>query len=102
MNTITHAPDFPGGRPGQTSGYPSKGAKVGPAWDEIWRRLEAAQDALDGRELAAAVAPTHDLQPATLVALISRAAKAGILSREPREVTTGRGPRTRTFYRIAP
>lgn len=94
------APDFPGGRYKQDTGYPSQGKKLGPAWQEIWDRLRYAPDALDGRELADQVAPRHDLAPATLVALISRAAKAGVLTREPRPVKSGRGQRTRTFYRI--
>jgi hypothetical protein len=86
--------------PDITPGYPSNGAKLGPAWSAIWRALARADDALDGRELAAKVAPKYELAPATLVALISRAAKAGLLDREPRPVITGRGTRTRTFYRI--
>lgn len=94
MTTKT-APDI-------TPGYPSNGAKLGPAWASIWRDLSRAGDALDGRELAAKIAPKHELTPSTLVALISRAAKAGLLTREPRAVTTGRGQRTRTFYRIHP
>lgn len=88
--------------PDITPGYPSKGAALGPAWAQIWRALSRSEDALDGRELAAQVAPRHGLAPATLVALISRAAKADLLTREPRAVTTGRGRRTRTFYRINP
>jgi hypothetical protein len=94
------APDFAGGRYGQETGYPSKGRKLGPAWQEIWDRLRMASDALDGRVLADEVAPRHDLSPSTLVALLSRAAKSGLLTREPRFVTTGRGQRARTFYRI--
>lgn len=92
MTTKT-APDI-------TPGYPSNGAKLGPAWASIWRTLSRADDALDGRLLAEKHAKANDLAPATLVALISRAAKAGLLTREPRPVTTGRGQRTRTFYRI--
>jgi hypothetical protein len=94
MTTQT-APDI-------TPGYPSKGRKLGPAWVSIWQLLGQAQDALDGRELAEDVSGQHDLAPATLVALIQRAAKAGILTREPRAVASGRGDRTRTFYRINP
>lgn len=92
MTTKT-APDI-------TPGYPSNGAKLGPAWASMWRKLRMSDDALDGRELSERVAAQHDLAPATLVALISRAAKAGLLTREPRPVVTGRGQRTRTFYRI--
>lgn len=92
MTTKT-APDI-------TPGYPSKGPMLGPAWSAIWRDLSRSEDALDGRELAQKVAVKHGLATSTLVALISRAAKAGLLTREPRPVTTGRGQRTRTFYRI--
>jgi hypothetical protein len=92
MTTKT-APDI-------TPGYPSKGAALGPAWASIWRTLSAADDALDGRLLAEKHARQHQLAESTLVALISRAAKAGLLTREPRPVSTGRGQRTRTFYRI--
>jgi hypothetical protein len=94
MTNLT-APDI-------TPGYPSKGRKLGPAWVSIWQQLSQAEDALDGRELAEDISGQHDLAPATLVGLIQRAAQAGILNREPREVASGRGPRTRTFYRIAP
>ena len=46
------------------------------------------------------MAPKHDLAPATLVALLSRAAKAGILEKDHRPVQSKRGTRSRTFYRI--
>jgi hypothetical protein len=97
MTTTRTVPDI-------TPGYPSRGAQLGPAWTKIWRALERSGDFEDGHELAARVAKTTGLAPATLVALISRAAKAGLLEREPRQVTvkilkrTGR--RTHTFYRI--
>lgn len=102
------APDFPGGRPGQDTGYPSKGKKLGPAWQQIWDRLRMSSDAVDGKELADAVAPDYDLAPATLVGLLSRAALAGVLDKEHRSVQTtitrkGKttpATRTRTFYRI--
>jgi hypothetical protein len=97
--TVKSAPDIP--NPAYPKGgYPTKGAKLGPAWSAIWRKLNRADDYLDGRELADQVAPKHDLAPATLVALLSRAAKAGILQKELRPVQTKRGARDRTFYRI--
>lgn len=93
------APDIP--NPAYPrGGYPTGGAKLGPAWAEIWKRLSNADDYLDGRILADKVALRHDLAPATLVALLSRAAKADVLAKELRPVKSGRGTRSRTFYRI--
>jgi hypothetical protein len=92
--TTTTAPDL-------TPGYPSKGRKLGPAWVDIWRTLSASEDHVDGRELAEAIAPAHELSPATLVALMSRAAKAGLLTTQKRTVTGSRGDRVRTHYRAA-
>jgi hypothetical protein len=92
MTTLT-APDL-------TPGYPSKGPKLGPAWNALYRALARGEDFQDGRVLAHKIAPKHDLDPATLVALLSRAAKAGILDKEPRPVMTQRGFRSRTHYRV--
>jgi len=105
MNMTMKAPDFPGGRPGQDSGYPSKGTSIGPAWQDLWDRIRASHGKyVNGRDLAAEVAPLHDLQPSTLVSLLSRAAKAGILEREQRPVKVPlldrEGTRSQTFYRI--
>jgi hypothetical protein len=100
MTTKIDAPDIP--NPAwPKGGYPTKGAKLGPAWRAIWSTMAQADDFLDGRELAGLVARKHDLAPATLVALLSRAAAAGILAKELRPVTSTRGARNRTFYRIA-
>jgi hypothetical protein len=97
MTTTRTVPDI-------SPGYPSKGAQLGPAWTKIWRALERSGDFEDGHELAAKVAKATGLAPATLVALISRAAKAGLLEREPRQVEVKilerSGLRVRTFYRI--
>jgi hypothetical protein len=98
MTTTRTVPDI-------SPGYPSKGAQLGPAWTKIWRALErSGSEFQDGHELAARVAKTTGLAPATLVALISRAAKAGLLEREARQVKVKivkrSGMRTRTFYRI--
>jgi len=90
--------------PDLSPGYPSNGAKLGPAWRATWDQLDKAsrtQDPfLDGRDLAAEVAPDYGLAPATLVALLSRAAKAGLLNKEIRPVESTRGHRNRTFYRV--
>jgi hypothetical protein len=111
MNTqdVGLAPDF-------NPGYPSKGKLLGPAWQHVWTELQRDPQAWqDGRELAARAAQAVGAQPATVVALISRAAYAELLDREPRLVevpisvkdesghviTTRPGKRRRTFYRIA-
>jgi hypothetical protein len=109
--TITHtkAPDIP--NPSYPNGgYPTKGRKIGPAWQAAWRAMEKAGDFLDGKELSEKIAPKHDLSPQTLVAILSRAEVAGLLVKEPRPVevsitrTSGTtvGHRTRVFYRIKP
>lgn len=90
--------------PDISPGYPSKGKTLGPAWAAMWTELTKAKRRkdpyLDGHELAALVAPEFELAPATLVAVISRAAQAGLLAKDPRAVTSTRGKRTRTFYAI--
>lgn len=84
--------------PDITPGYPSKGEKVGPAWNEIYAALRSP-DYQDGRALADEIAPKHGLAPGTLVAILSRAAQKGLLDKEGRMVPGRRGPRTRTHYR---
>lgn len=95
--TNTTAPDL-------TPGYPSKGKKLGPAWRRLWAELDKASMGpdpfLDGRVLADEVAPDYGLSSNTLVALLSRAAKAGLLNKEARPVESARGNRNRTHYRV--
>ena len=104
MTTQTRAPDI-------SPNYPSKGRKLGPAWARIWSMLDNALVPLDGKELADTVAAEQDLAPATLVALLSRAASAGLLTKEPKDVKIERSQadkpmrpttRTRMFYSINP
>lgn len=96
MNT-TAAPDF-------TPGYPSKGKKLGPAWQALWDKLTIARQNtdqyIDGHVLADEIGPDYGLEPASVVVLLSRAAKHGVLERDHRDVLTHRGKRTRTHYRI--
>ena len=98
MNTST-VPDI-------TPGYPSKGKQLGPAWNRIWAELDAS-DYKDGQEIARSVAAETGLAPATLVALISRAAKQGLLLTKPKKIRVpmeGRDTpviRVRTHYRIS-
>jgi hypothetical protein len=108
MNMQTEAPDL-------TPGYPSKGARLGPAWKDVWAILQRDPGTyLDAWVIADEVAPTYDMSPLSIVQLMSRAAEAGILEREHRPVTTsitrvhkGRpttrpGTRLRSHYRIKP
>jgi hypothetical protein len=92
----TKAPDL-------TPGYPSKGRKLGPAWAAIWAELEEAAQHEDpfveGRDMADRIGPDYGLAGSTLVALLSRAARAGLVDTTSRPVLSGRGHRNRTFYR---
>ena len=102
METLT-APDL-------TPGYPSKGGKLGPAWNDLWKAIQEAEGPVDGRTLADRIAPQHDLQPSTLNALLSRMKAGGHLQGEPKIVdvevhmkdgTTRSSKRVRTHYSIA-
>lgn len=116
MTLHTKAPDIPN-TAWPRGGYPSKGKRLGPAWESIWRALERANDFLDGKELAEKVAGKTGLTASTLTALMSRAAAADILEKDSRPVTVQvelarskthpkgkviNSTRTRTFYRIKP
>jgi len=94
METVT-APDL-------TPGYPSRGAKIGPAWTEAWRELSEAQgEWLDGQSLWRTIAPRHGLSPETLRGLLFRmAGPTGPLERDSQKVRTGKGLRSRTHFRI--
>lgn len=86
--------------PDITEGYPSKGRKVGPAWNALWEALRG-EDYQDGRELSARIAAEYEVQQATLVAMLSRAHTAGLLDKDIRMVKGTRGDRPRSFYKIA-
>jgi hypothetical protein len=99
MTKTLTAPDI-------TPGYPSKGKKIGRGWRAAWKAMEEAPgEFLDGWELATAAAQGISLAPVTLVAVIRRAANAGLLEREERPVRVKildrEGTRKRMFYRIA-
>lgn len=117
--TYTDAPDIP--NPAYPKGgYPTKGKRLGPAWREMWREIQkaSARDRpTDGKALSDKVADKNGLSGQTLLALLSRAANAGLLVKETRAVPVmvSRAPskatpdaqqiqssRYRTFYRIAP
>lgn len=92
MRTAT-APDL-------TPGYPSRGAKIGPAWTEAWTLLtQHPGEWLDGKEMWEDIGPRHDLNSGTLRALMFRMAKAGHLESESRQVITVKGRRSRTQFR---
>lgn len=109
------APDF--SLPGYPEvGYPNKGARLGPAWREIWAALAADPEAWkDGQALTNPIAEKHGLSAVTLRVLMSRAAQCGVVDRrklpvatevsrlrKDGKVTTFTGQRARTHYRINP
>jgi len=92
MTTLT-APDL-------TPGYPSRGAKIGPAWNETWATLTRYPgEWRDGKELWTEVAGKHGLHPDTLRGLMFRMAKAGHLESDSVQVITPKGKRNRTQFR---
>ena len=104
METVIGVPDI-------SPGYPSKGKKLGPAWSTMWTVLaESGTEFQDGKELAIETAKRYKLVPATLQAVLARAAVAGLLDREIRPVGTSvrkagaravyAGYRSRVHYRI--
>lgn len=99
--------------PDLTPGYPSKGPRLGPVWKDVWAELQASPDEWkDAWAVADRLAPRYDLEPLSIVQLMSRMATGGILLREKRpvettitrtqngNVTTRPGMRLRSHYRI--
>lgn len=108
----SHAMDTTDKAPEIYPGYPYK-RRVYPAWQEIWDQLRlAGREYRDGTVVAKEIAERHGLTPATLTAVMSRAATVGLLDRELRVVPTTihrvrdgkviakEGGRARTHYRI--
>jgi hypothetical protein len=94
METTT-APDL-------TPGYPSKGARLGPAWAAVWAELsKSPAEWRDGHALWMDVAPRYQLSTETLRALLFRMASKGVLESESRQVQTARGKRYHTHFRPA-
>lgn len=85
-----------------SKGYPYK-RRLFPAWQEAWTIMRAKpRTFVDGRDLAERSAEASDVYATTMVGVLSRAANAGLLEREYREVRGESGKlRKRTFYRIA-
>ena len=91
---IATAPDL-------SPGYPSRGAKIGPAWRAVWTELSKTPgEWRDGRALWLDIAPRYNLAPETLRAVMFRMAAGGKLEREARFVPTNRGKRAHTYFRI--
>lgn len=97
---IPPAPDLTEGWRQGRAGYPSRGPKLGPAWAWCWEQLHNSHDWQDGVELAAQAAERFELKPATVTQLLTRMATANLIDRQHRQVPSGRGPRSRSFYRI--
>ena len=92
METL-NAPDL-------SPGYPSKGARLGPAWSEAWAELiKYPGEWRDGMELWTRVAANHNLSPDSVRALLYRMVKGGILEKDTHQVITDKGKRTRTRFR---
>ena len=87
--------------------------RVFPAWQKIWDQLRDSPDTWqDGYVLAESVAKEHGLAPITLVTVLKRAAKEGILLRQQQLVQSpirrvrdgviveGTAGRNRSHYKI--
>lgn len=94
-------------------GYPYK-RRLWPAWQKAWDMLRASgPEYQDGTLIARAAAEEAGLAPATMQAILTRAAAAGLLARESRVVPIQvkrkrrdgstyavSSSRVRSFYRI--
>ena len=88
--------------PGYSTGYPDNRQNVGRAWSHAWNAMRAAgPEYLDGNLIAKDAAESvSKLKPVTVLALLSRARRAGLLEVEHRQVAGERGVRRRSFYRL--
>lgn len=94
MEETTNAPDL-------EPGYPSGGARIGPAWREAYQYLQAAgEQYTEGRTLAEEIAPKHELSPNTLAIIMSRMCREGYLQKKLMSMPSTRGNRPRVFYRV--
>jgi len=100
MTVTAKAPDFTTNTRGV--GYPSGGAKIGPAWQAAWDRMRqaSAEDYLDGPAMAEAIGKDLGISPNTVLSLLFQAADRGYLERTHVPVAGNRGVRNRTHYRI--
>lgn len=88
--------------------YPAPGTKLGEAWEHSWKLLTLMPpgEYAEGMALSQQVAAYKlnnggHIAPVTVLNMLSRAATAGLLEREIRAVKGDRGPRKRSFYRVA-
>ena len=82
--------------------HPKRANRIGPAWSDAWAYLiEHQGEWTDGVELARSVSARHGLSPDTMIGLFTRMATAGHLERHHSSVTTTRGVRQRTHYKVA-
>jgi hypothetical protein len=82
--------------------YPAPGTRIGAAWEQVWRHLARLTPGQyeDCVALADRIAPATELDPETVKRLMKAARVAGLLDVTYERTATGRGPRTRAFYRI--
>jgi len=92
MQTPTTPPATEPAAPDFVPGYPSKGERIGPGWDAIWRLL-ADGEPRDRFEIWAALDKSLALAPLTVRNLLQQARQRGLL------VAEIGGGRTATLYR---
>lgn len=69
--------------PNHQGSYPLAGERIGPAWRELWSRLEKGEYVCGGC-LAAEVAPKFNIKPTTAFRLLWAAGEVGLLIGERR------------------
>lgn len=87
----TEAPNFNGN-------YPLAGERIGPAWREMWKMLDQITW-LNAGDIAAVVAPKHDIKPMTVKNILRQARESGVLDQSLR-VPAGRR-RESAHYRVS-
>jgi hypothetical protein len=100
MTDTRKAPTISTNRRGRA--YPDPGTRIGAAWERVWTHLAALTPGQfeDCVALADRIAPAASLDPETVKRLMKAARVAGLLDVTYERTDTGRGPRTRAFYRI--
>lgn len=86
---MNDAPDF-------SPGYPSKGARLAPAWAVAWAKLSDGEWWTSRSLVEEMIKLAEPLQPKTCGALLRQASAVGLLERKQ---STERG--SRVSYRIA-
>lgn len=93
IESSEHAPDF-------APGYPSGGARIGPAWCAVWTYLQRTPGAWWCADEIAGLpnVARHGLVPKTITGLLQQARRAGLLDVEYR--TCGAPLVRRARYRL--